>query len=378
MGDSESRAENEVLSAVALAESAVADRVFVTQGLELELPSTNVFGSRIAVEWLRDGAPLARKIGEAHAKGERVAIVARLAELIAMRTALAQIADARLGVVVHAIADGDGAVSAGYGPAMALADLPWGVLLGAGPGDALDLALAARRAAEDASFPFLVVHPRAWVRRYVLPVEPSREILEAFLGGTRFPPNHGNHGTSVGHAAGFGERVPFALSSAMRDLETLTGRRRDVFERAPRADSALALVGAGAVGDTLLAEVEGLRAIGHDVCALRLVAWRPFPAARLVKTLSRVLAMTVLEGPAPATSASAPLATHLKAAFADALTWAPDFPGIGCIPRIVSGFVAGHRALDSRDAQAIVGNMMRHELGKRSFVLGESTRDDLE
>jgi pyruvate-ferredoxin/flavodoxin oxidoreductase len=235
----------------------------------------------------------------------------------------------------------------------------------------------ARRAAEDASYPFLVVHSAGVERREPVAAEPSPEALVAYLGEPRAEAFGGSQGHYPGgnhagesHAAGSreadaGERVQFALASAMRDIESLTGRRRDVVEREPRADAALAFVGAGAIGETLLAEVDALRAVGHDVGAVRVVAWHPFPAPRLVKMLSRALALTVLE----TSDTTATLAMHLKAAFADALTWAPDFPGIGAIPRIVSGFVAPERALGTGDARAMLENMLRNDLGSRTFTL---------
>ncbi len=49
----------------------------------------------------------------------------------------------------------------GIAPALALDDLPLGMLLAAGASEAIDLALIARRAAEDSGVPFLVVHDRA-------------------------------------------------------------------------------------------------------------------------------------------------------------------------------------------------------------------------
>ncbi len=384
-GPTESRGwETDVLSAVALAEGAIADRILVALDGRMDLPATNVFGNRVEVERFANVAALVPRLVGAKSKGERVAVVARAADLAAARSELARAAEARLGVVVHAMIDGvDEAASfdMGLGPAFALADLPWGMLIGAGAGDAADLTLIARRAAEDSRFPFLVVHPHGRPRSLAPSPAPSHDALAAFFGSQR---TNGSHDPGAGEPAepgAFHERVPFALASAIRDLEGLTGRRREVIERAPKADCALALVGAGVLGESLLAEVEGLRASGHDVGAVRVVAWRPFPAARLVRSLSRALAMTVLDGPAPpsgAMSTSGPLATYLKAAFADALTWAPDYPGIGSIPRIVSGLVAFHRELDPGDAEAMVRNMMRNDLGKRSFVLGGSARDSLE
>jgi pyruvate-ferredoxin/flavodoxin oxidoreductase len=368
--------DRDVRATVALAEGAVADRVFV--GVEdLDVPRTNVFGQRVALERLGDPSTLVGRLVESKARGERVAVVARAADLAAIRGELARVAEARVALVVHALADGD-TPDVGLGPAFALADLPWGMLLGAGSGDALDLALIARRAAEDSSFPFFVVHPSARDLRLAPSRElapPTASLYDAFLGGPRPPGTQDVAGAGRG---AFVERVPFALSSAVRELDALGGRRHDVIERAPRSECALALVGVGVIGQLMLAEVDRLRAGGYDVGAVRVVAWRPFPAARLVRSLSRALAMTVLEGPAHTASPNGPLATHLKAAFADALTWAPDYPGIGTIPRIVSGHVASFREVDSRDAEAMVRNMMRHELGKRTFILGGGPTSDLE
>jgi pyruvate-ferredoxin/flavodoxin oxidoreductase len=376
MSGSGSRGERDVAATVALAEGAVADRVFI--GVEdIDVPRTNVFGQRVALERVGDASTLVGRLAESKARGERVAVVARAAELAAVRGELARVAEARIAVVVHALAEGD-ASDVGLGSAFALADLPWGMLLGAGAGDALDLALIARRAAEDSNFPFFVVHPSTRDVRLALPGEPmlpTASLYEAFLGGPRPP---GTQDVGGARRGAFTERVHFALLSAMRELDALGGRRHDVIERAPRADCSLALVGAGVIGQLMLAEVGRLRASGYDVGAVRVVAWRPFPAARLVKSLSRTLAMTVLEGPAYTASPNGPLATHVKAAFADALTWAPDYPGIGSIPRIISGHIASSREVDSRDAEAMVRNMMRDELGKRTFILGGGPMADLE
>src|SRR5579883_1995313 len=142
----------DVTGAVALAEGAVARRI-LTAVEGLEAPESNAFGEPIAVERSADVAALVRAAGEAAAAGERVAVVARAADLAGARAELARIAARRLGVVVHAIAEpGDVATppwQRGLAPALALADIGWGMLLACGVGDALDLALVARRAAED-------------------------------------------------------------------------------------------------------------------------------------------------------------------------------------------------------------------------------------
>jgi pyruvate-ferredoxin/flavodoxin oxidoreductase len=361
---------SDLTGAIALVEGTVAQRVFVGVD-EVEVEAINVFGERVATERDGDVRALVRRCAEAAARGERASLVARAADLAAARADLARIAALRLGLVVHAIAEpgGEGTPpsEAGIAPALALDDLPWGMLLAAGVGEAIDLALVARRAAEDSGRPFFVVHEHA-VSQHVEPVAaPSAELCDAFLGrpssGVR--PVVGEESERA-HAG----RVPFALGSAMRELEALTARHHDVIERVPAADVAVALVGAGALGDSLLADVDRLRASGHDVGAVRVVAWRPFPGPRLVRALCRALAISVLEGTDRPLEHSGPLAVQLKAAFADALTWAPEYPGVGRIPRIVAGVVAPRREIDAADVDALVHNLLADERGKRTFVIG--------
>jgi pyruvate ferredoxin oxidoreductase alpha subunit len=365
------------MGAIALVEGAISQRVFVAVD-GLALPTENAFGESIAVEAGSDIVDLVSRCARAAQQGERVALVARASDLASARGELASVAALRLGVVVHAItkpARGSAPSSvSGLAPALSLDDLLWGMLLGAGVSDAVDLALVARRAAEDSGCPFFVVHEGSHAHDVEPVSAPSRELCDAFVGPAfgrvrRAAPPADPAGTTVGDRA-FAERVPFALGSAMRELEALTGRHHDVIERVPAGDAAVALVGAGALGDSLLGDVDRLRAGGHDVAGIRVVAWRPFPAPRLVKALGRALAVTVLERVDQPLASGAPLAVQLKAAFADALTWAPDYPGVGRIPRIVSGIIAPEREVESGDLDAIVHNVLADERGKRAFVVG--------
>jgi pyruvate-ferredoxin/flavodoxin oxidoreductase len=261
----------------------------------------------------------------------------------------------------------------GCADALALGDVGWGVLFASNVGESLDLALVARRAAEDSGNPFVVVHEQTQARRHTEPLAPpSRELVDAYVGASRArvrkisDPAHPIH-TALS-ARVFAERVPFALASAMRELEALTGRRHDVVERVPAGDASVALVGLGTTGESLLAEVPRLRAEGHDVAAIKIIALRPFPGPRVVKALSRALSFTVLENVDNPLAQSNPLTAEIKSAFADALTWAPDYPGIGRIPRIASG--VARLEIESTDVDAIVHNMLADERGRRSFTLG--------
>jgi pyruvate-ferredoxin/flavodoxin oxidoreductase len=360
----------EIAGAIALLEGATSQRVLVAVD-GLDLPGQNVFGERVTVERGADVPELVRRGAEAAGNGERVALVARAADLAAARRELARLAMRGRGVVVHAIAepgaDGVPTCESGLAPALTLGDLPWGMLIGAGVGDVIDLGLVARRAAEDSGCPFFVVHdgsPAHHAAHSV--VAPSHELVQGFLGGPRATAQPPLAATD----RAFAERAPFALASAMRELDALTARHHDVIQRMPATDAALAVVGLGAPGAALLAGVERQRAAGHEILAVRVVAWRPFPGARLVKALHRALAITVLEGVDRPLAANGPLAVQLKAAFADALTWAPDYPGIGRIPRVVSGVVSARRELEAADLDAIVSNLLADERGKRTFVVG--------
>ncbi len=352
----------DALGAVALAEGAIAQRVLTDGAL----------GGELSAETIRDPASLAARAEELASAGERVAIVASARTLASARNGLRSIAAKRLGVVAHAVGDLD---AGGYADALALGDLGWGVLFASTGAESLDLALVARRAAEDSGCPFVVAHERS-ADRHVEPVAaPSRDLCEAFVGAASARVRRLTDAAHPVHAAVtarvFAERVPFALGSALRELGALTGRHHDVFERAPATDTGIVLVGLGAVGDSLVAEVDRLRAGGHDVGAVKIVALRPFAGARIIKALSRALVVSILERSDAALAQSNPLALEIKAAFADALTWAPDYPGIGRIPRIVSGVVGadGHQ-LDAIELDAVVHHALADERGKRTFVLG--------
>lgn len=356
--------------AIAIAEGAVTQRVMsAVEGLEV--PPTNAFGEPVTVERSKDVPALVHRAAEAAANGERVAVVASALDLSAARNELARAAAQRLGMVVHCIEE-NGAPKpldeSGVSSALSLADLPWGMLAAVGAAESLDLALVARRAAEDSGCPFVVLHERSRRRRQELLVAPHRELVEAFLGGPH-PPS-----APDGDARAVGERVPFALASALREMEALSVRRLDVLERAGGPEAPLAFVGFGSVGESLLMEVERLRAAGHDVAAIRVVAWRPFPGPRLVKALGRAVAVTVLDPVERPLGGGGPLAVELKAAFADAITWAPGFPGIGRIPRIASGTCPSWRELERPEVDALVENMLADERGTRTVSLSPAQR----
>jgi pyruvate/2-oxoacid:ferredoxin oxidoreductase alpha subunit len=363
----------DALGAIALVEASYGEAIFVAlalaDGAVPSFPARSTFGEPVAVEKGASASALASRFVESLEAGKRVALIASAHDLASIRETLRSLRVRRIGTVVHAIAD------RGVADALALADIGWGVLFAAGVEEALDLSLVARRAAEDSGTPFIVVHERGTARHVEAVTPPSKELVEVFVGPARTrlrPLSDAAHPSHV-HVSerAFAERVPFALGSAMRELESLTGRRRDVIERVPAGDAATMVVALGELGESVVAGVERLRGQGQDIGAIKIVALRPFPGPRIVKAMARTLAITVLETVDEPLAQSGPLAREVKAAFADAITWAPEYPGIGRIPRIASGLVeaSGH-VLEAHDFDAIAQNMHADERGKRTFVLG--------
>ncbi|MDB4935688.1 MAG: hypothetical protein JWP87_2660 [Labilithrix sp.] len=341
-------------SAIALAEAAIGSRVL---GDAAHTTSAE---------------PLLIEARAAAEKGERVAVIARAEAIAAARDAMRRIAQARLAAVVHAISGHGGEELA------ALTDVGWGVLCASGPEDSFDLSLIARRAAEDSGVPFVVVHAHGHAgpgagRAHAMVALPLEKACQAFVGpASRMKPRHDPAHPSlspIGDRA-FVERVPFALASALREYGNVSGRRHDVFDRVPLGEAPLMLVGMGPVGDALFHAVAELRARGYDVGAVHVTALRPFPGARLVKTLARSLAVTVLEPADEPMSHGGLLARELKSAFTDALTWAPGFPGIGRIPKLFVGVTGS--SFDVSDLAAICENMLADERGRRSFSFADT------
>jgi pyruvate-ferredoxin/flavodoxin oxidoreductase len=375
-GSSARAVAKDAVGAILAAELAIAQRV-VAIGVGLHPYAApgralNAFGHAVAFEALEGGADAAAhatRLMNCVQEGERVALVAPSNALATARVALRAIAARRLPAVFHALADH------GYEGAFALADLGWGVLFASGVLDSIDLSLVARRAAEDSGTPFLIVHERSLVRHLEPVASPPPALCEAFLGPPLgrvrkvADPAHPIH-AKIGERA-FAERVPFAVGSAMRGLESFTARRHDTIEWSPVDGAAVMLVGAGALGEALLGEAGRLRASGKDVGAVKLTALRPFPGPRLIRALARARVVTVLEAADEPLAQSNPLTREVKAAFADALTWAPDYPGIGRLPRIHSGVVGiGGHEFEAGDLDAVVRNMIEGEQGKRHFVFG--------
>ena len=317
------------------AESAVSESIFASHpgwaGPRVEQADT-------PADALRAAAAVARE-------GKRASVALAPSELLGALEALHGVARGRAPVVVHVIEEGpagDGAAVLGRDEIPPALEVGAGVLVAWSAQDSVDLSLAARRAAEDSETPFVVF---ADADGPVMSL-PGSGLIEKFLGASPGvkASEGGNRAVAVdAHEVekkrverGYAGRVPFALGAALRDLGELTGRAVPAIERYETADAELVVVAVGGAYPAARRVAERKRGEGKKVGAAGVRSLRPFFAAEALKAVGRARGVAVLEPLDVALSPCGPLAQSFKAAFADALTWAPGFPGVGRIPPIVS------------------------------------------
>ncbi|MGZ4811367.1 MAG: 2-oxoacid:acceptor oxidoreductase family protein [Terriglobales bacterium] len=318
--------------------------------------------------------------------------------LILMKEVLYVISGKRLPVVFHigarALTSHSLNVHAGHDDVMGVADVGWGILFGRNAQEAADLAVIARRAAEDSETPFmncqdgfLTTHTLETIRL------PEEELMKNFVGDPKlrlrklFDPakpvltgcvqNQDSYMKGKVAQRHFYDRVSPALSSAFEDYGRLTGRHYDFLKQYRMEGAEYAIIGMGSMMDTAEATVDYLRSKGMNVGAITVVSFRPFPAWEIALALQHVKAAAVIERCDVPLAESNPLATEVKAALADA-HMGTSGDRIRHIPEIYSG-VAGLGGRDLRPGHFVAAaENMVHGHGKRSFVLGVKHHDSLE
>ncbi|MEK7879750.1 MAG: 2-oxoacid:acceptor oxidoreductase family protein, partial [candidate division NC10 bacterium] len=313
--------------------------------------------------------------------------------LVLMKEVLYTIAGKRLPAVFHVGARALTAqslnVHCGHDDVMAVADTGWGILFAPNAQAAGDLALIARRAAEESETPFLSVQDGFLTTHTVENVLlPEPELMRELIGDpyamTRLrnlmnpakPIMSGVVQNQDAYMKGkiaqrfFYDRLPGILQQVMDRYGELTGRRYGLAQGYRLEDAEYAVVGMGSLVETAKATVDWMRAEkGWRVGALHVTAFRPFPGPQIVSALKHLQSIAVIERMDNPTAQSNPLTAEIKAAFADALTGAPGYPAIARMPAIFSGSAGlGSRDIRPGDFVATVANMKRR--GPRFFVLG--------
>mgnify|MGYP001580594341 FL=1 len=313
--------------------------------------------------------------------------------LVLMKEVLYTIAGKRLPVVFHvgsrALTSQALNVHCGHDDVMAVADAGWGIAFAKNAQEAGDLALILRRAAEEGETPFLSVQDGFLTTHTVENVRlPEPELMVEFVGDpyatTRLrnlmnpakPIMSGVVQNQDAYMKGkiaqryFTDRLPGILTATMERFHALTGRRFGLVEPYRLEDAEYALVGMGSLVETAMATADWLRAVRElRVGVLGVTVFRPFPAREIVDALRSVRAFTVVERMDNPLAQSNPLATEIKAAFADAVAGAPGSTPVSRVPAIHAAAAGlGSRDVRPGDFVAAVEEMARG--GRRTFVLG--------
>jgi pyruvate-ferredoxin/flavodoxin oxidoreductase len=312
--------------------------------------------------------------------------------LILMKEVLYTISGKRLPAVFHigarALTSHSLNVHAGHDDVMGVEDVGWGMLFTRNAQGAADLALIARRAAEETNTPFFNVQDgfltTHTVENVLLPevelmrdyIKSPTEMLTNFFDPynplmTGVVQNQDSYMKGKIAQRIYYEHVMPALKRAMADYTELTGREYKVVESYRMDDAEYAIVGMGSLIDTAEATVDWIRQnLGLKVGAVHVTCFRPFPSVEIVEALKNVRAFSVVERMDNPLAQSNPLTREIKAAFADALTGQNGFPEITYIPRIYSGSAGlGSRDVRPGDFIAITRNMQKED-GLAYFVVG--------
>jgi pyruvate-ferredoxin/flavodoxin oxidoreductase len=312
--------------------------------------------------------------------------------LVLMKEVLFTISGKRLPIVFHigarALTSHSLNVHTGHDDIYSVSDAGWGVLYARNAQEAGDLALIARRTAEDSETPFLNVQDGFLTTHTIENVRlPEPELMKLFVGhpsakvrnlmDPRVPLMSGVVQNQDSYMKGkiaqrkYYDRVLPTLKSVMDEYGRLTGRKYDVVMPYRLEDAEYAIVGSGCMMETAEAAVDYIREhMGIKVGLLHITSFRPFPSIEIVEALRHVKAMAVLERLDIPLMQSNPQLAEIKAAFADAAAGTPGYPEISGVPRFFGGSAGlGSRDVRAGDFIAVVENM-RSKSPRSYFTLG--------
>jgi pyruvate-ferredoxin/flavodoxin oxidoreductase len=326
--------------------------------------------------------------------GGRVANFTSGQGLILMKEVLYVIAGKRLPTVFHigarALTSQGLNIHAGHDDVMGVADCGWGMLFARNVQEAADLALIARRVAEESETPFLNIQDGFLTTHTIESLRlPEPELMKRFVGDPKgehglrnlMDPTHpimsGVVQNQDSYMKGkiaqryFYDRIPAIMKRTMAEFYALTGRRYGAIDGVGLEDAEYAFVGLGSLAETAAATAQYLRQRhGTRVGALNITSFRPFPGAEIVDALKGVEAIAVIERMDNPIAQSNPLTAEIKAAFADALSGVEGYPKIDRLPAIYSGSAGlGSRDVRPGDFVAVLDHM-RAKNKRRFFVLG--------
>ncbi len=299
--------------------------------------------------------------------------------LILMKEVLYVISGKRLPIVFHigarALTSQSLNVHAGHDDVMGVADVGWGMIFARNATEAGDLALIARRAAENSDTPFFSVQDgflTTHTIENILQCEPK--LMKEFAGDPAdklrnmmdpFNPimsgivqNQDSYMKGKIAQRHFIETVKPALIESMKTFSELTGRNYSLVDRYQMDDAEYAIIGIGSMFETTTTVVDQLRAAGQKVGCVHITCFRPFPGPEIVEAIGNCKSVAVLERMDDPLSQSNPLTMEIKAALADAMQGVDGYPSISAMPIVHSGsYGLGSRDVTSGDLSAVYGLM---------------------
>jgi pyruvate-ferredoxin/flavodoxin oxidoreductase len=312
--------------------------------------------------------------------------------LILMKEVLYTISGKRLPVVFHigarALTSQSLNVHAGHDDVMGVADCGWSMFFARTAQETGDLALIARRVAEDSQTPVLNIQDGFLTTHTIENVsflEP--EFMKSFMGppGEKTPnlmdfdnpimsgvvQNQDAYMKGKIAQRHFYDKVPAIVKNAMDEFFEATGRRYNMVDSYRMDDAEYAYVGMGSYMETACVTVDYLREQGVKIGLVNVAVFRPFPGAELVEALKGTKAFTVLERLDVPNAQSNPLTAETKASFSDAMIGSEGYPAIDRIPVVYSSSAGlGSRDVRPCDLIAVAKNMMEGGQGKRYFSIG--------
>jgi pyruvate-ferredoxin/flavodoxin oxidoreductase len=311
--------------------------------------------------------------------------------LVLMKEVLHVISGKRLPVVFHigarALTSQALNIHCGHDDVMAVRDCGWGMLFARNAQEAADLAVIARRAAEDSETPFFNVQDGFITTHTVESVLlPEPVFMERFVGSPQqklhslFDParpvlsgpvqNQDSYMKGRVAQRWFTDRVPRVLEDTFAEYALYTGRRYGLVDAWRMEDADVAIVGMGSMMETAAAAADWMRRErGLKVGVVHVTSFRPFPGRELVSLLRNCRAVAVLERTDDPLAQSNPLAAELQAAFTAAVSGTSGYAQVNWTPRFFCGVAGlGGREVRPGDFVEIAEKLLVGRSG--TFVIG--------
>ena len=321
--------------------------------------------------------------------GGRVANFTSGQGLVLMKEVLYTISGKRLPCVFHigarALTSHSLNVHAGHDDVMAVSDCGWGMLFAKNAQEACDLALIARRTAEQTHTPFMNVQDGFLTTHTIQDLKlPEPEFMKEYVGNPNDillnlmdPYNPIQSGTvqnqdsyMKGKVAQrfFTDHIAYTLHEAMVEFYKQTGRKYDMISTYKMEDAEWAIVGMGTMIESAEAVVDYLRETQNlKIGCVHVTAFRPFPAVGIVNALQHLKGFSVLERMDNPLAENNPLTMEINSAFTSYLSHNED--AHIHVPKIYSGSAGlGSRDVRPSDLIAVVDNMLADD--KRTFTVG--------